>query len=241
MSNNKDPAFLFYSSDFLVGVSDLTMEERGQYITLICIQHAKGHLSEKNIKIAVGDVSKDVLAKFEIDENGLYYNSRLEKEMLKRENYAKSRYENGCKGGRPKKTIEKPYGFENETICQTIAKPTQNHSENENININEIINNTIIDSNNIKHKYGEFNNVLLTDIEYEKLKEKYPSNYQKRIDDLSLYISSKGNKYKSHYHTIISWDRRSKGEGNENSTFDADEFFEMALKRTYGDDWKGIK
>ena len=32
---NKDPAFLFYSSDFITGCMGLTMEERGQYITLI--------------------------------------------------------------------------------------------------------------------------------------------------------------------------------------------------------------
>lgn len=223
MAENKDPAFLFYSSDFLVGVSDLTMEERGQYITLLCLQHTKGHLSNKNIQIAIGKASEDVLAKFKIDADGLYYNERLEREIEKREKYAKSRYENGCKGGRPRKTIEKPYGFENETICQTYAKPTQNHTENVNENKN---------INLIKNIYGEFNNVLLTNTELDKLKEKYPTSYQKRIDDLSIYISSKGDKYKSHYHTILAWDRRN-NEGNENSTFDADEFFEAALKRTY--------
>jgi len=49
----KDPAFLFYSSDFLSGITDLTMEERGQYITLLCLQHQKGSLSEKTIRLSV--------------------------------------------------------------------------------------------------------------------------------------------------------------------------------------------
>ena len=70
----KDPAFLFYSSDFLNGVVDLTMEERGQYITLLCLNHQKGELTEKTIRLSVGSVSVDVLAKFKQDENGLLYN-----------------------------------------------------------------------------------------------------------------------------------------------------------------------
>ena len=45
----KDPAVLFYTADFLIGVSDLTDEECGKYIKLLCLQHQKGHLSEKQI------------------------------------------------------------------------------------------------------------------------------------------------------------------------------------------------
>jgi hypothetical protein len=82
----------------------------------------------------------------------------------------------------------------------------------------------------VKHKYGEFNNVLLTDDEYIKVQE-LPC-YEKLINSLSIYIASKGNKYKSHYHTLLSWSRRN-NESNENSTFDADDFFEAALKRSY--------
>lgn len=58
----------------------------------------------------------------------------------------------------------------------------------------------------IKHKYGEYNNVLLTDEELQKLKTEY-SDYQERIERLSAYIASKGNKYKSHYATIRMWAR----------------------------------
>ena len=106
---NKDPAFLFYSSDFLVGVSDLTMEERGQYITLICLQHQKGHLSKRNIDIAIPNVSQYVLDKFKIDEEGNYYNVRTEEEIEKRQRYIKAQRENGAKGGRPK-SQKKPTG-----------------------------------------------------------------------------------------------------------------------------------
>lgn len=135
----KDPAVLFYCGDFLTGCSDLTMEERGQYISLLCLQHQKGHLSEKTIRLSVGSVSVDVMKKFSVDENGLFYNKRMDEESEKRAKFTESRRINGLSGGRPKK--EKPY-----------AKPTKNHkdthkgnlmgneNENEDINRNDIEN-----------------------------------------------------------------------------------------------------
>lgn len=61
----------------------------------------------------------------------------------------------------------------------------------------------------VKHKYGEYNNVLLTDDELSKLKTEY-SDYEERIERLSSYIASKGAKYKSHYATIRNWARKDK-------------------------------
>ena len=63
-----------------------------------------------------------------------------------------------------------------------------------------------------KHKYGESNNVLLTDDELDKLKDKFP-DWEDRIERLSGYVESKGAKYKSHYATIINWARREGGTG----------------------------
>ena len=83
----KDPAFLFYSSDFLTGISDLTMEERGQFITLLSLEHQKGRLTKKAIDIATPNATADVLKKFKIDDNGLFFNERLELEIEKRKQY----------------------------------------------------------------------------------------------------------------------------------------------------------
>ena len=58
-----------------------------------------------------------------------------------------------------------------------------------------------------KHKYGEYNNVLLTDEELNKLKAEF-SDWEDRIERLSEYIEQKGNKYKSHYVTIKVWARK---------------------------------
>lgn len=59
----------------------------------------------------------------------------------------------------------------------------------------------------IKHKYGEYNNVLLTDDELEKLKKEY-IDYEERIERLSSYVASTGKKYKSHYATIRNWAKK---------------------------------
>lgn len=62
----------------------------------------------------------------------------------------------------------------------------------------------------VKHKYGEYRNVLLTDEEYGKLQQLFPNDLQERIERLSEYMASKGAKYKSHYATIRSWANRDK-------------------------------
>lgn len=55
-----------------------------------------------------------------------------------------------------------------------------------------------------KHKYGEYNHVLLTDKEYKKLEEEY-TNILDLIAYLDEYIEMKGYKAKSHYLAIRKW------------------------------------
>lgn len=50
----KDPAMLFYASDFLTGVALMSMKERGQYITLLCLQQQRGHLTLSEMRKAAG-------------------------------------------------------------------------------------------------------------------------------------------------------------------------------------------
>ena len=127
----KDPAFLFYSSDFLNGVADLTMEERGQFITLLCLQHQKGILTDKTIRLSLGSVSVDVLSKFSKDKDGNFFNERLSEEIEKRIQFTESRRNNGSKGGRPKNNT-KPLGLAKHNLMEDV-----NENENEDININK--------------------------------------------------------------------------------------------------------
>lgn len=59
----------------------------------------------------------------------------------------------------------------------------------------------------VKHKYGEYRNVLLTDDELDKLKAEY-RDWGERIERLSSYVASTGKTYKSHYATIRNWARK---------------------------------
>lgn len=104
---SKDPAILFYTSDYLTQCASLTMEERGQYITLLCLQHQIGHLDSKTIDIQIGfnNLSNDVLKLFKQDANGYLFNEWLEEIIFKRKAYAESRRKNR-KGKKKKREIE---------------------------------------------------------------------------------------------------------------------------------------
>lgn len=93
-----DPAVLLYTSDFTIGTLELTDEEVGQYIRLLCYQHQKGHINLKIIhKIIDSELSENVLKKFTTDSDGNYFNERMELETNKRHNYCESRRKNRAK------------------------------------------------------------------------------------------------------------------------------------------------
>lgn len=125
----KDPAFLFYSSDFLSGTMLMTDEEIGQYIKLLCLQHQKGHLKEKDMLNICKTYNEDIFSKFKKDEEGNYYNERLEYEANKRKAYSESRRNNRKK----KETYEKDM----KNICNSYEQHMGNANANENRNINK--------------------------------------------------------------------------------------------------------
>lgn len=106
-------------------------------------------------------------------------------------------------------------------IQQSLIPPIQQSLIN-NIGLNTIGNNIVNKKENKKEKsylpsLGEFENVLLTQEELDKLKEKIP-NYQEKIEDLSIYLENNPKKkYESHYATILTWHRRDEKKKQENS------------------------
>ena len=164
---NKDQAFLFYSSDFLTGTMFMSDSQLGKYIKLLCIQHQKGHLSEKDMLNICKRYDKDIFEKFVKDESGKYYNIRLEREIEKRKAYSKSRSDNR----------KNKINYEN--ICFSYVK----HMENENININNISNILEYINNN---KLNNIINLLIEYLEYRK-SIKLPNN-QNVIDDLIIFL-----------------------------------------------------
>lgn len=65
-----------------------------------------------------------------------------------------------------------------------------------------------------KQAYGEFENVLLSEQELNKLKTRFGEDANKYIERLSNYVASSGKRYKSHYATILTWAEKDKQ--NEN-------------------------
>lgn len=59
-----------------------------------------------------------------------------------------------------------------------------------------------------RHKFGEYQNVLLTDSDMQKLKAEFPTDWEERIERLSYYMESKGKTYKNHLATIRNWARK---------------------------------
>ena len=90
----KDPAFLFYPNDWIGGTMGMTFEEKGAYMELLMMQFNRGHMSEDMIGRIVGHHWDTIKDKFIQDENGLWYNERLQDEKEKRKRYVDSRRNN---------------------------------------------------------------------------------------------------------------------------------------------------
>nr|DAE68722.1 MAG TPA: Protein of unknown function (DUF1376) [Caudoviricetes sp.]DAP65881.1 MAG TPA: Protein of unknown function (DUF1376) [Caudoviricetes sp.]DAY69519.1 MAG TPA: Protein of unknown function (DUF1376) [Caudoviricetes sp.] len=168
----KDPAFLFYSSDFLSGTMLMTDEEIGQYIKLICLQHQKGHLKEKDILNICKTHNEEIFSKFKIDEEGNYYNERLETEINKRKAYSESRRNN-----RKKKEEKTTYEEDMKNICNSYEE----HMENENININKnIIKNKDRDKGVIGEEEEETKILDMWETQFNDFYSLYPKKVKKQ-------------------------------------------------------------
>ena len=122
----KDPAVLFYTSDFLSGTFTMDNEQVGKYIRLLCLQHQKGKLSEKDMLSICKAYDSEIWDKFKI-EDGLYYNDRMLNETVRRQKFSESRRNNAKS---PKK----------ESTSEAYAKHMETETENRTITINENIN-----------------------------------------------------------------------------------------------------
>lgn len=111
----------------------MNFEDRGKYITILALMHQQGRMNEETIRFLVGSISDNLKVKFRIDENGMWYNEKLEDEIRKRAKFAESRRENGKKGGR--KASAEPSGLPSAIHS---GEPTDNLPLN--INIDSIIN-----------------------------------------------------------------------------------------------------
>jgi len=127
-----------------------------------------------------------------------FIKNNLERDLVKYKNIVERNRNNGLKGGRPKNP--------NNPVA-LLGNPKE--PKEADIGTGTVID-TEIDSDIVKVKktlYLEF--VKLTTDEHDKLITKYGSDVTNTfIERLNDYVGSTGKKYKSHYHTILSWIRK---------------------------------
>ena len=120
---SKDPAVLFYTSDFLSGTFTMTDEQVGKYIRLLCLQHQKGKLTEKDMLSICKAYDSDIWDKFKVVD-GVYINERMYNEAIRRQKFTESRRNNAKspKNESTSKAYAKHMETETETINRTINK-----------------------------------------------------------------------------------------------------------------------
>jgi len=126
--SNKNPAVLWYTADYLIGVMGLGWEEQGRYAYLLNMQHQKGHL---DIPKLMPDCPEIVYQKFVKDDDGLWYNERMEEEIRKRKAFSESRA-NNRRGG--KRSVEE--------VCKTsssLVEDMENENEDDNDSVFEYL------------------------------------------------------------------------------------------------------
>jgi hypothetical protein len=143
---SKDPAVLFYTSDFLSGTFTMTDEQVGKYIRLLCLQHQKGKLTEKDMLSICKAYDNEIYEKFD-QVDGFFVNDRMYNESIRRSKFTESRRNNA-------KSIK------NDSISEASAKHMHKHmeTETETINVNKdiFINNIEPYKNLLNESYQEF-------------------------------------------------------------------------------------
>jgi uncharacterized protein YdaU (DUF1376 family) len=129
----KDPAFLFYPNDWIGGTMGMTFEEKGAYMELLMMQFNRGHMTTHMVGQLVGQIWDKIKDKFTQDEQGMWYNRRLEEEKEKRQKFTQSRRNNIS--GENQHTKNKKLTTTSE---RSHDQHMTTHMEDVNVNENEI-------------------------------------------------------------------------------------------------------
>lgn len=199
----KDPAFLFYSQDFLVGTITMSMEDKGRYITLLCLMHQSGRLDEKTIVQVVGEFTAPLRDKFKQDENGFFYNERLEYETKKRNEYTESRRNNA------KRTKNNTHIKESDISNEHMLEHMVEHMENINIDISITKEDSISLLESKKNKLREELSKYLDTYGREMLNDFY--SYWTELSKNGKKLRLDGEKYFDVARRLATWKSRSNG------------------------------
>lgn len=120
----------------------------------------------------------------------------------------------------------------------SIKNDTSSSIKNDTDN-NTVINNTFNNKKDVythKHKYGEYQHVLLTDKEHTHLVELYGSSLDEHIKILDEYIETSGKKYKNHSLVLQKWVHDEWTKRNKNNPVKLDsKFYAQESNQSYAD------
>lgn len=96
--------------------------------------------------------------------------------------------------------------------CKTNSKSNVRQADKirEDIDKNKIREEQERENEIIRTEYGKFNNVFLSEEEFQKLQDKFPSDFNAKIEYLSSYMQRTGKTYSDHYEQILYWDKQDK-------------------------------
>jgi uncharacterized protein YdaU (DUF1376 family) len=143
---SKDPAVLFYTSDFLSGTFTMTNEQVGKYIRLLCLQHQKGKLTEKDMLSICQAYDADIWEKFE-QLDGFFINNRMYDEAIRRSKFTESRRNNA-------KSVK--IDSTSEALAKHMPKHMETETETISVNKDIFINNIEPFKNLLNESYQEF-------------------------------------------------------------------------------------
>jgi uncharacterized protein YdaU (DUF1376 family) len=145
----KDPAFLFYPGDFLMGTMYMSDAQIGIYVKLLCSQHQHGGIIDKVCFNSLAGENNLIRSKFIECEEG-FYNERLAEEMGKRNKKSNNLSDAAKEVWENRKKAKNTIVSKNDTIVlqlhnnskeklynsNTIVIQPENRNENENRDIN---------------------------------------------------------------------------------------------------------
>ena len=194
--------FIFHETEDEICYMD--DRQRGQLFRALMAYSRRGEMPE--------DIDPIVMGSF------YSLKSSVDRLAEKYERVREINYQNGIKGGRPRKTEKTQPVFSEPTKTENNHNYNSSSSYNPNYNQNQ---NSISNMNNNNNcdcegegtqaqmpppPRGMYKNVYLSDEDYEVLRSEQP-NIDERIDRLSEYMETSGRSYVNHFATLRQWAR----------------------------------
>lgn len=200
----KDPAINWYFDNWDGGTKLMTRHQKGCYMDLLSAQFHCGHLTIENIKQILGsdfaEWDKCLKAKFEIDENGMFFNGRTEREILKRLNEKNGKSTGG------KKAMQRRWGdkYLNKIVSKNLNNIDNKFLETETEIGTGIVNSSFGKSENLFFKIEDCLEIALKDdrwIRSNKTNRQELEKFNKQLEGCGEYEKNPLD-YKTHFYHL---------------------------------------